>query len=85
MRHLSSYVPMFRHASVLWNRYFRAGIETVSGTNPVNHVLRSLPTAEYERLLPHMEPVSLRQNNVLSDVAALIGHGYFLESGLVAG
>jgi CRP-like cAMP-binding protein len=57
----------------------------VSGNNSVNRVLRSLPTAEYERLLPHLELVSLQQNDVLSEVAAPTVYGYFLESGLVTG
>jgi CRP-like cAMP-binding protein len=56
----------------------------MANKNPPNQILRSLPPKEYERLIPHLEPLSLRQNDVLSDLAAPIRHGYFIESGLVS-
>jgi hypothetical protein len=48
-----------------------------------NHPRSSLPTEEYERLLPDLNPVSLRQNDVLSEAATPINYGHFVSSGLV--
>ncbi len=49
-----------------------------------NHILKNLPDMEYRVLLPHFEPVSLRQNAVLFEVAAPITYGYFVNTGLVS-
>ena len=56
----------------------------MANQNPPNHILRSLPPKEYERLLPHLDPISLRQNDLLSEVGAPIRYGYFIEGGLVS-
>ncbi len=48
-----------------------------------NHILRSLPDKEYRRLLLNLEPVALRQNDVLCEVGAPITYGYFVNKGLV--
>ena len=48
-----------------------------------NHILRTLPPKEYERLLPQLQPTSLIQNEVLYDVGAPITGGYFVNTGLV--
>lgn len=49
-----------------------------------NHILQALPVKEYERLLPHLQPVSLVQGQVLFDVGAPILGGYFVNTGLVS-
>ncbi len=50
----------------------------------VNHILRTLPAEEYERLLPQLQPVALVQDQVLFDVGARIAGGYFVNTGLVS-
>ena len=50
----------------------------------LNHILRTLPTEEYEGLLRHLQPVPLVQNQVLFDVGTRIAGGYFVNSGLVS-
>lgn len=57
-------------------------------TNPpipvANGLLAALPPEEYKRLLPHLEPVSLKLKQVLYGPRELIGHVYFLSSGIVS-
>jgi len=50
----------------------------------VNYILRALPTKEYERLLPQLQPVALVQGQVLFGVGAPILGGYFVNTGLVS-
>jgi len=42
-----------------------------------NNVLAALPRAEYQRLLPKLEPVTLKFGDVLQEQGALIRHVYF--------
>lgn len=48
-----------------------------------NRLLRSLPAEDYERLLPHLEPVSLRLGKVLYEPGESLSHAYFITSGVV--
>src|SRR5262250_2037416 len=55
-----------------------------SARGEVNHILEALPAHEYERLLPHLQPVPLVQHKVLFEVGAPIAGGYFVNTGLVS-
>ena len=49
-----------------------------------NHLLAALPYAEYQRLLPHLEPVSLGVGSTLSGTSERQSHLYFPVAGLVS-
>ncbi len=49
-----------------------------------NRLLTALPAAEYERLSPHLEPVSLQLSQVLFRPEERIQHVYFLTSAIVS-
>ena len=49
-----------------------------------NHILQTLPSQEYERLLPHLQPFPLVQHQAIFDVGAPIKGGYFVNSGLIS-
>lgn len=49
-----------------------------------NRIVAALPREEYKRLLPHLEPVSLRFKKYLYQSHALIEHVYFPNSGVVS-
>jgi CRP-like cAMP-binding protein len=49
----------------------------------MNYILHSLPTTENKQLLPHLEPISLRPDDVLFEVGAPCTYAYFPESGLI--
>lgn len=51
---------------------------------PQNHLLRSLPQLEWERLRPLMQPVTLTARRVLQHAGVPIEHVYFIEEGLVS-
>ena len=55
----------------------------MAGRNVANHILQNLPREENEPLCTHLEPICLRQGDVLSDVVAPITYGYFPQCGLV--
>ena len=48
-----------------------------------NRLLRSLPAEDYQRLLPHLEPVSLRLGRVLCEPGESLAHAYFVTQGVV--
>ena len=53
-----------------------------SSRNPVsNQLLAALPQQEYERLLPHFEPVSLPVKQILYEPNEPIEYAYFPNSG----
>lgn len=53
-----------------------------SSRNPVgNNLIAALPPQEYERLLPHLEPVSLSIKQVLYEPNEPIKYAYFINSG----
>jgi CRP-like cAMP-binding protein len=60
------------------------GHDSQSTRGQLNHILQSLPTKEYEILLPHLQPIPLEQNRVLFEVGARINGGYFVNSGMIS-
>lgn len=49
-----------------------------------NHLLAALPTAEFERLLPHLEYVPMRLGEVLSESGDSMSHAYFPTTAIVS-
>ena len=49
-----------------------------------NRVLSALPTADLDRLRPHLQPVALQQRQILHAAGAAIEHVYFIEQGLAS-
>lgn len=49
-----------------------------------NHLLGALPTAEFERLLPHLELVTLRLGEVLSESGDSMQHAYFPTTAIIS-
>ncbi len=50
----------------------------------VNRLLAALPDAEYQRLIPHLERVSLSFEQVLHEVGELVEYVYFPDQGIVS-
>src|SRR5262245_7074305 len=53
-------------------------------TPPGNHLLDALPSREYKRLLPYLEPVSLSFRTVLHEPDQTITYLYFPTSGMLS-
>ncbi|HEX8634685.1 MAG TPA: Crp/Fnr family transcriptional regulator [Pyrinomonadaceae bacterium] len=51
---------------------------------PANQILRELPTEEYERLSPHLEPVTLAVGDVLYYPQVPVTHVYFPNRGSIS-
>jgi CRP-like cAMP-binding protein len=49
-----------------------------------NHLLAALPTAEFERLAPHLEPAPLALGEVLYEPGGQLQHAYFPTTGIVS-
>jgi len=49
-----------------------------------NRLLAALPKADYERLLPHMEPVPLPLGWAVYEAGGRMGHVYFVTEGIVS-
>src|SRR5438034_11096889 len=49
-----------------------------------NKLLAALPRRERDRLLPHLDPVSLRFEEILYEPDGLIRHVYFPTSGMIS-
>ena len=49
-----------------------------------NHLLAALPTAEYERIAAHLEPVPLRLGEMLYEPGGQLQHAYFLTTAIVS-
>jgi len=49
-----------------------------------NHLLAALPAADYERLLPHLEPVALPLGLVVFESGGKLRHLYFPATGIVS-
>jgi CRP-like cAMP-binding protein len=49
-----------------------------------NHILAALPAADYERLLPHLEPVTLPLGLVVFESGRKLRHLYFPAGGIVS-
>ena len=60
------------------------GVGSVAPPAPRNRLLRALPSEEYARLLPHLEPVALAPLQVLADIGDPIRHVYFPETGIIS-
>src|SRR5688572_4827423 len=55
------------------------------GHNPrQNHLLAGLPTADYERILPHLEFVSMPFGMTVCETDTAMQHAYFLTSSIVS-
>jgi len=55
-------------------------LSTASG----NGLLSALPSAEYERLSPHLELVRLTPGKILCNVGDIVRHAYFPKDGMVS-
>jgi len=51
---------------------------------PANHLLQSLPAAEFEALSPHLEPVDMVREAVLVEAGAPLTHVYLPDSGVIS-
>ncbi len=49
-----------------------------------NHLLAALPTAEFERLAAHLEPVPLRLGEILYEPGGQLQHAYFPTTAIVS-
>lgn len=57
----------------------------VSGTNALrNHLLAALPEAEFNRILPSLEPVSLKLGKVLYESGDKLTHIYFPTTAIIS-
>src|SRR4051794_41857145 len=55
-----------------------------SHSSSQNHLLAALPTAEYDRLAPHLELVPLPLGEVLYEPGGQLHHAYFPTSSIVS-
>jgi CRP-like cAMP-binding protein len=55
-----------------------------SALRPANHLLQSLPAAEFEALSPHLEPVEMLKEAVLVEAGAPLTHVYLPHSGVIS-
>jgi CRP-like cAMP-binding protein len=51
---------------------------------PKNRILAALPSDEYQRLLPHLKPVTLEYKQVLLEPHKTIRYAYFPEDGIIS-
>jgi CRP-like cAMP-binding protein len=49
-----------------------------------NHLLASLPGEEYQRLLPHLEPVRIATGKILYNTGDIVNHAYFPRGGMLS-
>jgi hypothetical protein len=49
-----------------------------------NHLLSALPAEEYKRLLPSLQPVTLRLGDVVYESGGLLDHVYFPTTAVVS-
>jgi hypothetical protein len=49
-----------------------------------NHLLAALPTAEFERLAPHLELVPMPLGEILYEPGGQMQHGYFPTTAIVS-
>jgi CRP-like cAMP-binding protein len=59
-------------------------ITTEDQSQSHNHILASLSTNEYERLLPHLEQVELHLGEIVSQPDEPIEHAYFPQTGTIS-
>lgn len=70
-------------------RFARAGSLTMSFREKShipfeNRILGALPRAEYARLSPHLEQISLPAGRPLCEAGGAVRHAYFLKGGMVS-
>ncbi len=53
-------------------------------SKPVNRLLAALPTEDYQRLYPHLEPVELTQNKILYQAGEDYKYAYFPSHSIVS-
>ena len=53
-------------------------------SKPVNRLLATLPTEDYQRLYPHLEPVELTQNKILYHAGEDYKYAYFPSHSIVS-
>ena len=53
-------------------------------SKPVNRLLATLPTEDYQRLYPHLEPVKLTQNEILYNAGEDYNYAYFPSHSIVS-
>jgi CRP-like cAMP-binding protein len=53
-------------------------------SRPANHLLSLLPEAEYQRLLPHLQPVSFSTQQILWDVDEPVDYVFFPHEAVVS-
>ena len=63
---------------------FRKPLMPASQSPNQNHLLAALPTAEFERLAPHLEPVELLLGDVLYESGGLLQHVYFPTTAILS-
>ena len=49
-----------------------------------NHILASLPPEDYERLIPHLEPVELSLNEITQEAGEKIKYAYFPQRSMLS-
>ena len=60
-------------------------ISAVAVPNPAqNHLLCALPLATFERLRPHLQPVTVSTGQTILEANQHISHGYFLTNSIVS-
>lgn len=57
---------------------------SLSHSPPANQLLAALPATDYQRLLPHLEPVSLKLEEVLYQQGVEITHVYFPTTAMIS-
>lgn len=55
-----------------------------SSVLPRNQILAALPADEYERLLPHLKPVTLEYRQILYEPHKIIRYSYFPEDSVIS-
>jgi CRP-like cAMP-binding protein len=49
-----------------------------------NLILAFLPSGEYERIAPTLQPIELRQGQILYEASAPVEHVYFIDQGMIS-
>ena len=59
-------------------------IRSKDASTQYNHLLAALPTADYERLLPHLEPIALPLGWSVYESGSPMSHVYFPTQGIIS-
>jgi CRP-like cAMP-binding protein len=49
-----------------------------------NHLLRALPEEDFQRLAPHLQPVSIELSQVICEAGEALSQAYFITEGMVS-